>query len=323
MVLIIQTYFYGCTSTTSTQKKLIASSEKQLPIKSSFEIEFVFINGGCFEMGCDPSAFNCPEDSQPKHRVCVDSFWMGQNEVTNEQFQFFKSENYSKNESGKRIMDLETEGENTNRFLRTYSKSEIQRILHNHPVTNVSWHGAKMMADWLSEKSGFKVRLPTEAEWEFACCSGTKKFQYGTKNGELSTNTIANYAYENGFYHSVKSVPVGNYPSNNFGLHDLSGNVSEWCEDWYKKTFYTELIEKSPLQIDETDHKVIRGGSYTSVIDGIRCYTRNKQWPDLKTSDVGFRFVIEPTTEVSLNEIPNLSLLKLVLIKDCGIQESY
>lgn len=227
------------------------------------------------------------------------------------------------NDSENSIVELEDEGIIIKPSLRIYNKAEVKRLLSRHPVTSVSWHAAKMMADWLSEKTGFTVRLPTEAEWEFACCSGSKNFLYGTKNGKLSANTIANYVYGDGFYHNVKSVPVTNYPPNNFGLYDLSGNVSEWCEDWYQKNYYSNLKEHSPLQAEETVHKVVRGGSYDSVIKGLGCSTRNKQWPDLKTSDVGFRLVIVPSNKENFEEMPNLSLIKLISIKGSGTRKKF
>jgi len=104
------------------------------------------------------------------------------------------------------------------------------------PVINVSWNDAKAFAKWLSRKTGRTFRLPTEAEWEYACRSGGKKVKYATSTGRLS-HDLANYDGTGGRDRWKYISPVGSFAPNSLGLYDMSGNVWEWCEDWYAFLF--------------------------------------------------------------------------------------
>ena len=104
------------------------------------------------------------------------------------------------------------------------------------PVINVSWNDARAFAKWLSRKTGRTFRLPTEAEWEYACRSGGKKVKYATSTGRLS-HDLANYDGTGGRDRWKYTSPVGSFAPNSLDLYDMSGNVWEWCEDWYAFLF--------------------------------------------------------------------------------------
>ena len=121
---------------------------------------FVYVKGGCYKMGCVSWSSDCQGDEYPVHTVCVNGFWMGKYEVTFAQYDRFCEE------TGREKPDDAGFG------------------WGDRPLINVSWHEAKAFAKWLSKKTGYKFRLPTEAEWEYACRSGGKKVKYGTSTGD-------------------------------------------------------------------------------------------------------------------------------------------
>ncbi len=289
------------------------------PIKSDrkapcdlFEMEFVFVEGSCFEMGCDIGDGLCDQNAKPAHRVCVDNYWMATREITNRQFQaFVKAYKNSIRTSEKRFVEMESEGKISSSPTLPLRRKDIQDIpldLLEHPVTNVSWFAAKALATWLSSRTGFPVRLPTEAEWEHACRSGSDGNAFGTNDGQWSFN-IANYTSQDNYYNQLKTFPVASFPPNQLGIYDLSGNVWEWCEDWYDQFFYNNSSAVSPVQTQEGEYRVVRGGAYDSVAEGLRCATRNRRWPDMKSSDVGIRLVIAPTTPIEDYEAAETSLV--------------
>ena len=261
-------------------------------------LEFVYIAGGYFDMGCGLSVDECSQGSDPRHEVYVDGFWMGRYEVTIEQFMRFLDAVKDSDLEERLHISLEGEGVfKKGYFGRTviHSYSDLKKMnMTNHPVSNVSWFGAKALASWLRRKLGYNFRLPTEAEWEYACRGGHSYFEFGTATGIWSTSNTANYTSEKNIYHNVQSFPVGSFPPNPLGLYDLSGNVWEWCEDWFDESFYTYSPVQNPYNSKEETYRVIRGGAYDSVKKGLRCSFRNKHWPDFRSRNVGFRLVIAP-----------------------------
>ena len=231
-------------------------------------MEFIWVPGGCYEMGCGSWNSECDSDEYPAHIVCVDGFWMGKYEVTFAQYDKF----------------CEDTGRNKPKD-QGWGRG-------NRPVINVSWEDAKAFAEWLSQKTGLKFRLPTEAEWEYACRGGGKNVKYGTSIGEL-THDLANYS---GIYGKDKwkyTAPVGSFPPNPLGLHDISGNVWEWCEDWYSSDAYKKHTRKNPVNTVKGTGRVFRGGGWYSIPRYMRCTTRSRYSPNSRSSFIGFRLVLE------------------------------
>ena len=248
---------------------------------------FVWIAGGCFQMGNRVNNDTWAIHEKPVHNVCMDGFWMGKFEVTNAQFRKFQPDHHSRN-------------------YRTESMDQ-----KNQPVTGVTWKDAKHFAKWLTEqnKGKYLFRLPTEAEWEHACRANTSTARYwgdaseeACKYGNVADRTMANEAIE--FHHCddgfLGTAPVGSFRPNDFGLYDMLGNVWEWCEDVYGKEaykFHRSKGEKNPiykvLEIG-VDLRVIRGGSWQSRPDAVRCANRKYNPPDGKFDVLGFRLVMVP-----------------------------
>ena len=172
----------------------------------------------------------------------------------------------------------------------------------NRPVINVSWNDAKAFARWLSKKTGYKFRLPTEAEWEYACRGGGKKVKYAGTSDTDELYMYANFCDVNCKYSWKTSSqddgykytsPVGSFAPNTLGLYDMSGNVYEWCEDIYSKKAYRYHGRKNPIYTGSGSRRVIRGGSWDYEPRYVRCANRYNDAPVNRVNDLGFRLVSE------------------------------
>ncbi len=149
----------------------------------------------------------------------------------------------------------------------------------NRPVINVSWQDAQKYCAWLSKQSSRRYRLPSEAEWEYACRSGTET-PYHT--GENITQKQANFAGQ-------QTLPVDSFPPNAFGLHDMHGNVWEWCQDEYHNSYQGAPSDGSSWEDGKSEARELRGGSWSDGPGGVRASARNSSRPDSRLGDYGFR----------------------------------
>jgi len=247
-------------------------------------IEFVWIPAGCFKMGNIHSNRTKFFHEKPVHKVCLDGFWMGRFEITNAQFRKYNPEHNSGN----------------------YMKWSLNE--DNQPVVFISWNSANDFASWLTQKSKKRhtFRLPTEAEWEYACRAGTSTIRYwGDADGDacnhanigdtLVKNEPADiHLCQDGFF---QASSVGSFHPNQFGLYDMLGNVWEWCEDVYGKDAYKSHRQKNPIYKKfeiGIDFRVIRGGSWQSGPDSVFSAKRSYNPPDKNFNVLGFRLVMEP-----------------------------
>ena len=256
------------------------------------------------------------ENGQPTHRTRISSpFYMGKHEVTLREFLTFYHDAKYKCEceldgKGGWGCSVNEEGVwggfNQKPEYRPWSWGFAGQT-QGHPVVNVSWNDAKAFCDWLSEKEGRQYRLPTEAEWEYACRAGTTTLHpSGDQTSPLAK--IANVAdqshkrilrlsehtpvanYGDGF--GITS-PVGSFAPNGFGLYDMIGNVAEWCEDDYVETAYAGRVGTTVDPIVKTggEFRVFRGGSWKSP-PGVGSAQRNFGFPAVLTEGIGFRVVL-------------------------------
>lgn len=223
-------------------------------------IKLVDIPAGSFYMGSDGEGENF--DEAPVHRVVISHpFRIGQTEVTNAQYEQFRPEH--KKLRGK---DNVSKGD-------------------DEAVVNVSYQDAIDFCRWLSEKEGRTYRLPTEAEWEYACRAGTYTLYYtgdGLPQSMLRNQVIARD------YKPV-SLLVGQTPPNAFGLYDMHGNVEEWCLDWYAP--YKAGEQTDPVGPADGEFRVTRGGSHHTPAEFLRSANRMAMIPDDRHSLTGFRVV--------------------------------
>ena len=216
----------------------------------------VFVAGGTFQMGS-----NIGEWYEPVHSVTVSDFNISKTEVTFEQYDVFCDA------TGIDKPDDEGWGRG------------------DRPVINVSWHDAVAYCEWMSKATEKTYRLPTEAEWEYAARGGNKSKGYIYSGGN-DLNAVGWYANNSG----GKTHPVAEKQSNELGLFDMSGNVWEWCSDWYDEGYYSGSPQNDPQGSNSGKYRVLRGGSWDSR--GCRVANRNRLNPDFRYSDRGFRLVL-------------------------------
>lgn len=232
-----------------------SSADKKRFIEPVTGMEFLLVPAGCFEMGDTFGDGN--RDEQPVHEVCVDSFYIGTYEVTQGQYQ--------------QLMET-----NPSRF-----STDTQ-----YPVEQVSWNDARQFIAELNQKSGRNYRLPTEAEWEYAARSGGKKEKFAGGN-EL--DSVAWYwSYRDDIY-STKQV--GSKMANGLGIFDMSGNVWEWCSDWYNSTYYNTSEQTNPPGPSSGSTRVARGGAWSNHPWHMRASFRAHYPPERRVINLGFRLV--------------------------------
>lgn len=226
------------------------------------EEDFVKIEGDCYQMG-DQFGDGLP-DELPVHKVCLSDFYISKYEVTQEQWLHVMGTNPSQDQKNPR-----------------------------YPVDVVSWHEVERFIEKLNVTTNGKFRLPTEAEWEYACRAGGKKVKYGTADGTSSANLII-HAGNNLENQGVR--PVGSFPANELGLYDMSGNVSEWVLDWYDRKFYANGPINDPKLIeDRTRRSRVRRGGYWGDKEWVmRCTFRNLRKPNYRLVGLGFRLAKDP-----------------------------
>ncbi len=232
-------------------------------------IQLVFVPGGEFGMG-SPESEAGREDDERLHRVAVSPFWLGQTVVTNAQY--------------RRFLD------DASVILRPDKPAYWDDARFNQPdqpVVGVSWEDARVYAAW----AGAGLRLPTEAEWEHAARAGTRT-AYCTGDGE--NDLAASGWYRGNSEHRLHVV--GEKPANAWGLHDMHGNVWEWCSDWYGR--YPDRSLRDPTGSQWGARRVLRGGSWILFARFARSAQRNAFEPGHRDDVIGFRLARSHVLEV-------------------------
>jgi len=199
-------------------------------------------------------------NESPLHKVYLDGYWMGKYEVTFAQYDRYCNES--------KIKKPDDEGWGR----------------ENRPVINVSWDDAAAYCEWLSQKTGLRFNLPTEAQWEKAARGNDpRKCPWGSREPDKN---LANFGVNIG-----KTTPVGSYPAgaSPYGLLDMAGNVWEWCSDWYEAGYYKNSPLKNPTGPNSGSGRVIRGGSWYYYGRYLRCTDRGDGGPSGRGSGLGFR----------------------------------
>ena len=269
----------------------------------SIGYEMVYIPPGEFMMG-SPEDEEGRDSDEKLHKVRITrGFYMGVTEVTNGQFVKFLNDVKRRGDSGRPW--FETKSEDSDSHIKgSIGNFYVENGYEDHPVIKVSWYGAMAFAEWLSRKTGHKFRLPTEAEWEYACRAGTNtRFYFGDDEKRLG-----DYAWyeENS---DGKIHPVAQKLPNPWGLYDMLGNAYEWCLDIYTRR-YPDTTMDDPVYIgrwvsiyregytniydglkDKGADRVGRGGSWGNGPRFLRCADRGIDGPRLRYFDLGFRLL--------------------------------
>ena len=247
-------------------------------------IDMVFVKGGTFQMGSNDS--EAWIDEQPIHSVTVRDFYISKYEVTVAEFEKFINETGYQTDAEKSGWSWIWTGSEWNKENGVTWRCDVSgnirpRSDYNHPVIHVSWNDAVAYCEWLSQKTGKTYRLPTEAEWEYAARGGSKSRGY-KYSGSNNIDAVAWYRDNSGDH----THPVGTKSPNELGIYDMSGNVWEWCSDWYKG--YPGSSGVSDLTGSD---RVLRGGSWISDASNCRVAYRNRNAPDYRHNSFGFRLV--------------------------------
>jgi formylglycine-generating enzyme required for sulfatase activity len=264
----------SCSAQSPTQA---TGRRRAVNLSGGVSLEMLEIPAGSFCMGSDDGI----SDEKPVHRVTLSQpFYMGKYEVTQAQWQSVMGSNPSLNED----------------------------CGGNCPVEQVSWDAAQKFINKLNESNdGFRYRLPTEAEWEYACRAGTTtEFAFGNSLSSDQANFDGDYPY-GGAAKGVsrrKTIAVGSFAPNNFGLYDMHGNVMEWCQDWYHSSYDGAPSDGSAwLSGGDQKHRVSRGGSMYYDGSVLRSASRNAEITavitdcDFNCDGVGFRVVAVARTQ--------------------------
>ncbi len=262
-------------------------------LQQRYLLSFVKVPSGAFFMGSDSSCTNCGDDEKPSHEVHLKHYQLGSTEVTMWQYNLY----------------CQTTGHN----IANHHEKSWGKIRGDDPVIYVSWYDAVQYANWLSVQQGLETvyvidslqqdtsnlsqyddlkwkvipnlkangyRLPTESEWEYAARNaGRDHFQYA---GGDTLDNVGWFAVI-----SDRTQPTGRKRANQLGLYDMSGNVWEWCWDWYAP--YAAETSNDPQGPDRGDYRVFRGGSWYFIAEYCRSARRNYYRPTNRYSNIGFR----------------------------------
>jgi formylglycine-generating enzyme required for sulfatase activity len=258
---------------------------------TAIQPEMVRVNGGTFTMGCiDGRDKGCNATVKPAHEVTLSTFFIGKYEVTNAEFAVFLNDiadnptriNYPRDPVEEHQWGLQKSTENaTTRWVpaKGYEK---------YPVINVSWAWADAYCKWLGRQTGEEYRLPSEAEWEYAARGGQasvkNRFLYA---GSDQIGEVAWYADN-----AKRTNPVGQKKPNQLDIYDMSGNVYEWCQDWYGS--YTAGNQTNPGGPVSGRERVMRGGSFGMFEESLYLLAREKNFPNLSNQNLGFRVARTP-----------------------------
>ncbi len=259
-------------------------------ITNSIGMKLTYIAPGKFQMGSPKSeqdhvrkkfgdAAGDWASQEKQHEVEITKgFYLGAYAVTQEEYETVMGKNpswFSADGGGKD----KVAGINTIRF----------------PVERVNWDEAKEFCRKLSAKEGKTYRLPTEAEWEYACRAGTATpFHFGETITTDQVNYDGNYPYGDGAKgaYRERTMKVGSFAPNAWGLYDMHGNVWQWCEDWHEKDYYNNSPRVNPLNTKEGSARVVRGGCWGRNAWGCRSAFRDRHVPSRRSSLLGFRVAL-------------------------------
>jgi formylglycine-generating enzyme required for sulfatase activity len=223
-------------------------------ITNSIGMKLVPIPAGTFRMGAPQaeqlSLFDLSADQRPQHKVQITrAFYLGKFTVTRGEFRKFVDDTH-----------YQTEAEKGN-APSTWKEDESCPQTDKHPVINVSWNDATAFCDWLSKKENKKYRLPTEAEWEYSCRAGTTTRYHSGDDLEGAGEV----AWSGKGLSMMTTSPVGRLDPNAWSLHDMHGNVSQWCQDFYDAEFYEKGEDSDPTGPSDGTSRVVRGGNYLDL----------------------------------------------------------
>jgi len=276
-------------SSSKSTSEPVANVAPGTPYTNSLGMKFSYIPPGEFTMGSPETEKGRNDDETPHKVVLTKGFYLGVYEVTQEEYQQIMGTNPS-DFAATGAVGSKVAGLDTQRF----------------PVERVSWDEAVEFCRKLSAREGQTYRLPTEAQWEYACRAGTTTpFHFGTNCNGSQANCRGDLPYGTTLKGPYLGRPstVGQYPPNAWGLYDLHGNVREWCIDWLRDA-PAGTVTNPTDPTSGTSPRIIRGGSWYSGPQDCRSANRNGNAPEFRSGTLGFRVVLEAKPELKPNVVP-------------------
>ena len=262
VVLSVVTFFICIKSCNETDRESYDDETmRQQPVRiftvKNVSFKMMAVEGGTFQMGATNEQRSNLDDEKPVHSVTLDSYYIGETEVTQELWRAVMGSNPSE-----------------------FSGYDLM------PVCNVSWDDCQIFIKELNKLTGKKFRLPTEAEWEFAARGGNKSSGY-RYSGSSNIGDVAWYDDN-----SDSRTPVKRMNPNELGIYDMSGNVWEWCSDWYSSSYYSLSPQNNPKGPSSGFYRVLRGGSWFHGAECCRVAFRTDCSPDDSSHFYGLRLAL-------------------------------
>lgn len=302
LVLVVSACLTGCDAVRLNAPASASPPDSELPIvgpsgvgegvpnrfTNSAGMSMVLVRAGEFLMG---SPVGQGEDDEPEHRVRLTrAFYLCAHETTLAQYRQYAAETGAPTSCDVR------EG-----LRRSWAEPGFPQG-EDHPVVNVRWSDALAFCHWLSLREGRSYRLPTEAEWEYACRASSRT-RFSSGDGDLALADLANISdseprriekvfelWGDGF---TNTSPVGRFQPNGFGLYDMHGNVWEWCSDWYNPAYYRASPRQDPHGPQSGRDRVARGGCFELFPAYARSANRAGFTPEWACCNLGFRVAME------------------------------
>lgn len=244
----------------------ISSSSKTLTVNSLIALDFVEVQGGSFEMGCNGNQIGlCEDDENPSHLVTLSSFKISKYEITNDQFaQFLNSVGCGSDGYFNNLKYIHIESDTCQ---VKYNGSNFYALdgMEQRAAIFITWYGAHAFCEWAGG------RLPTEAEWEYAARGGNMSNGYRYSGGN-NINSVAWYSDNS----QQVNHDIGTKEPNELGIYDMSGNVREWCNDWFDYYYYQSSPTDNPQGPDSGVYRVLRGGSF--FVQSANCRVSDRYW---------------------------------------------
>jgi formylglycine-generating enzyme required for sulfatase activity len=246
------------------------------------DTNMVLVKGGTFSMGSNTKR----DKAKPVHTVTLPDFYIGRYEVTVCEFRMFIQASGYQTTAQKLgwgyVNSRKKRDGITWEFNATGYKRDPKQDFN--PVTIVSWYDAVEYCNWLSKQTGKTYRLPSEAEWEYAAKGGSN-----SGNFEYSGSNIAKDVAWHRKDKRPADEPVATKRPNELGIYDMSGNVWEWCSDWYSKDYYRHSTSDTPSGPQQGRNRVMRGGAFNSAARICNPSYRNYDVPERRSGFCGFR----------------------------------
>ena len=298
-----------------TAKHLGIGGEIVLALSKDSKLKLQLIPAGEFLMGSPEEETHRNKDEGPQRKVRIAApFYMSATEVTRGQFAAFVADSRYRTDAEKQGWSTAWQGGLKWGYVKgaSWRKPGFKQT-DAHPVVCVSWNDASAFCKWLTRKTGRRIRLPLEAEWEYACRAGTDTaYQWGAGEGRMDGKGWHNAADQAGALRFrpwvdngvpwndgyVFTAPVASYRRNAWGLYDMHGNVTEWCDDWYEAIYYARARDGGgPMGPKSGITRVVRGGSWFSWHWRLRSACRARglggSSPDFAAVYFGFRIAAE------------------------------